>query len=152
MFPGLPSFCLSKSATEQFKSGQSVWKGASTKKTRPPTWSDGLFVLIALAALTSCRDNPAAPVDVAPSIKVVCGPGAACIAMPDHLETWPKKIEVLSLETWKCEIVASSNHQACSTPMNLPAAAMASIELRADENPSHFVRVAVVDQEPTSRE
>ncbi len=101
------------------------------------------FPLIALAILTSCGDARAAAVD-STMITIVCNPGAACVAKPDHLDSWPKKIDVDSGETWTCQIVGGRDPHPCSAAMNLPAGASASIELRADQD--HVVRLPVIDQ------
>jgi hypothetical protein len=103
------------------------------------------FLLIALALLTSCGDTRAAAVD-STTITIVCDPGAACVAKPDHLESWPKQIDVVSRETWKCEIVGGRDPKPCSVALNLPAGAIASIELRADQSQDRFVRLPVIDQ------
>jgi hypothetical protein len=111
-------------------------------KHTPRYWSL-LLVVAGMASGQTATDRPAA-MESAQRITITCSTGAPCVAKPDHLESWPKKIVVVSAETWGCLIVAGSDKQACTVPMKLHAAADAVIELHSDAD--HVVRVAVIDQ------
>jgi len=103
------------------------------------------LVLLAAAGLTGCREDAVASAGVTQPITIVCDPGAACAAKPDYLDAWPKKMEVISRETWKCSIVSGGDARPCSASVEVPAGTQAWLELRGDGGPDHVVRLAVID-------